>query len=137
MTMQMTYLIEIVDGIAVTRFFKKPDVTEAIGAMDEVFARGKFQLRLWVLEDGIDLRHEELAKIARHGRQLWSAPSRAAIVAADDLSYGLMRVHDVYREQALHVTRVFRTEQEAVAWLGEVRNLQTPKGGQKDVLPDG
>jgi len=57
---------------------------------------------------------EELAK---YGKETWPVPSKSAIVAFDDLSYGIMRVHDVFRRQEQHETRVFRTEQEASAWL--------------------
>jgi hypothetical protein len=48
------------------------------------------------------------------------ASSRFAIVAPGDLAYGLGRMYGVYREQDRRSTkqvRVFRTMDEAVAWL--------------------
>ena len=49
-------------------------------------------------------------------------PSRFAIVAPGDLAYGLGRMYAVYRETnggSTKTVRVFRTMDEAVAWLDE------------------
>ncbi len=119
--MQKNYSIDVVDGITVTRFSKKPELSELIGAMDDVLARGESRLRLWVFEAGINFSYDEIVEIAKHGKVVWPVPSMAAIVVPDDLSFGLARVHDVYREQKGSEVRVFRTETEAIAWLkGEI-----------------
>ena len=65
-------------------------------------------------------RVRDLAELsAEMGR---TAPkSRMAIVAPDDLSFGLGRMFDAYREGAapgLKPVGVFRTLPEALAWLG-------------------
>ena len=117
--MKKNYTINIIDEIVTTRFSKKPNLTEAKNALDEVLEMGNFRLRLWVLEDGINLCNEEIEEIARYGKEKWPVPSKAAIVASDDLSFGIMRVHDVYREHEGHQIHVFRTEPEALAWLKE------------------
>ena len=49
-------------------------------------------------------------------------PSRFAIVAPGDLTYGLGRMYAVYREtdrRSTKTVRVFRSMDEAVAWLDE------------------
>lgn len=130
--MQKNYSIKIVYGIAVTRFFKKPDLPEIISAMDDLAARGEYRLRLWVLEDGIDLCNDEIAEMGRHGKQIWSAPSKTAAAASDDLSFGIMRVHEVYREHDRLETRVFRTEREALTWLKSKSDSKPNQPGQKD-----
>jgi hypothetical protein len=51
-------------------------------------------------------------------------PSRFAIVAPGDLTFGLGRMYAVYREQDRRSTkevRVFRSMDEALAWLDEKR----------------
>lgn len=117
--MKKNHSFSVVDGIAVTHFFKKPKLAGIISAMDEVLESGEYRLRLWVLEEGIDLSHHDIKELALHGSDMWPAFSKAAIVVPDDLSYGLARVHDVYRDD--DSTQVFRSEMEAIAWLKEER----------------
>ena|SRR5690349_10035547 len=49
-------------------------------------------------------------------------PSKLAIVAASDAQYGMARMYQTYREMETKGTKlinVFRTMDEALAWLGE------------------
>lgn len=121
--MEKNYSIEVVDRICVTRFSQKPTPSEIISALDDVSAIGEFQRRLWIFHDGVDLKTEEVKKIAKYGLVVWPVPSRAAIVAPDDLSFGLARMHGALREQEGLETRVFRTEQKAIAWLKEANDM--------------
>lgn len=120
--MGKSYSIEIVDGISVTRFSRKPTLSEIISALDDVSAIGEFRRRLWLFCDGADLKTEEIRKIGEYGIEVLPVPSRAAIVAPDDLTYGLARMHEAFREQEGLENKVFRTEQEAMAWLKEAND---------------
>ena len=44
-------------------------------------------------------------------------PSKVAVIAPDDLSFGLSRVYEVYREKDEIELKVFRTEQKGIEWL--------------------
>lgn len=95
--------------------------------MDDVSAIGVFKRRLWIFHDGlVNLEIGEIKKIAEHGIKIWAAPSKAAIVVPDSLSFGLARMHDAFRDEKGGETRVFRTEQEAIAWLEEADDILTP-----------
>ena len=125
--MVKNYSIEVVDGVSVTRFSQKAALSEIINAMDDVSAIGVFKRRLWIFHDGVvNLSTGEIRKIAEHGVKIWAAPSKAAIVVPDSLSFGLARMHDAFRDEKGGETRVFRTEQEAIAWLEEADDVVTP-----------
>lgn len=117
--MQKPYSFEVVDGISVVRFFKEPTLPEILGAMDEVVAKGVTRRRLWIFQFGANFTTSEIKKIAGHGIEMWPMPSRSAVVAPDDLTFGLARMHEVFREYEGLNTRVFRGEQEAIVWLNE------------------
>jgi hypothetical protein len=44
-------------------------------------------------------------------------PYRVAIVAPQDVVYGVGRMYEVYRERTPGIVQVFRTMEEALAWL--------------------
>lgn len=115
--MQKKYSIEIIDGIISIRIFERLNLSLAIEMMKMIAVRGAFRRRLWVLEAGINLSNDEIEQLGQEGKKTWATPSKAAIVASDDLSYGILRIHDVYREQEDHETNTFRSEEEALAWL--------------------
>ncbi|MCW8956944.1 MAG: hypothetical protein OQL09_08680 [Gammaproteobacteria bacterium] len=76
------------------------------------------ELRLWDLSNGIfDLTETELRELAEYGKSSFLLPSKVAIVAPKNLEFGLSRMYEAYREEGLVKHRVFRTEQEARAWL--------------------
>jgi hypothetical protein len=124
--MLKNYSIEVVDEICVVRFFQKPTPSEALSAIDDASDIGKFQRRLWIYQEGADLKTDEIQKIAKHCVEIWPLPSKVAIVASDTLTFGLARMHDVYREQEGVETRVFRTEQEAIGWLENENSMKIP-----------
>lgn len=124
--MQTNYYIEIDDRISVIRFSQKPILSEVISAMDDVSVRGEFRLRLWIFQAGVDLRTDEIEKIGQYAKKKWPEPAKTAVVTPDDLSFGLARMHDVFREQEGVESRVFRTEREALNWLKEENDLRIP-----------
>lgn len=112
----MKYVIETLDGITIVRFLESPvfeDITEAIDELS-LYQPG---LRLWDLGKGLNLSSDELRKIAEHGKRKVTAPAKIAIVCPSDLSFGLARMYDVYRQQDIIEERVFRTEKEGLTWL--------------------
>jgi uncharacterized protein (DUF169 family) len=67
---------------------------------------------------GVDLTNEEIINIAEYGKSIFIKPSRIAIVAPQDLAYGLSRMFGVYRDQESHSSAgVFRNKKEAMEWL--------------------
>ena len=117
--MEKCFSVKVIDGITITCFFNKPTLLDAKKAMDEALLTAQCRLMLWDLKEGIDLPAEQLKEIARYGKKVNSLPSRAGIIASDDVSFGLMRIYDAYREQEQHETRVFRSRQQAIKWLKE------------------
>jgi hypothetical protein len=66
----------------------------------------------------LHLRLDETQTIAECGKMRFVRPNRAAFVVSDDLSFGLVRAFEVYREQkGLSTARVFRTRTAALEWL--------------------
>ena len=48
----------------------------------------------------------------------FSTPSRRAVVAPDDLGFGMARMFELSRGELAGEIRVFRTRREALVWLG-------------------
>ena len=116
--MMRNYSIEIIDGVATVCFFEMPNVDDLRRAVDEVVEIGRHDLRLWDLSlSGVDLTSAQLKEIADYSKSKFSVPSRMAIVAPQDLAFGLSRMFEIYREQQQIAVRVFRTRTEALAWL--------------------
>ncbi|MFC1813927.1 hypothetical protein ACFL03_14680 [Thermodesulfobacteriota bacterium] len=111
------YLIESKDGITTVRFSIDPGLDDICNAIDDVAENYLSELRLWDLSNGFSLTDAHLQKLAEYGKSKFLIPSKAAVVAPQDLAFGVARVHDVYREDEFLEQRVFRTEQEARAWL--------------------
>ena len=61
----------------------------------------------------------ELQEVAAHARSFAHQPDRMAIVAEDAVSFEAARVHRLFRQSPGAEERVFRTVDEAMAWLKE------------------
>ena len=118
--MSKKYSIEIIDGITVIRFSKIPGFSDFVSAIEDVVTIDKHGRRLWDLSCGVDRKDatidkiEELAKI---GKNALPGPGKAALIAPEDFTFGIARMHDVFRGKENYEIRVFRTEQEALVWL--------------------
>ena len=120
--MAASFQIESKDEITTIRFSTSPgldDICKAIDAVVESYLSG---LRIWDFRNGFNLTDAELKQLAEYGKSKFSIPSKVAVIAPHDLSYGVARVHDVYREDALLEQRIFRTKQGARAWLLSQKN---------------
>jgi len=115
--MGSNYLIESKDGITTIRFSVDPKLEDICNAIDDVAEHYLNDLRLWDLSNGFSLTDTHLQKLAEYGKSKFLIPSKVAVIAPQDLAFGSARVHDVYRADQLVEQRVFRTEQEARAWL--------------------
>ncbi len=78
-------------------------------------------------------RMQDLAKLAAG---MDSAPAKFAIVARDDLAFGLGRMYQSYREtdrQSMKTVGVFRAMETALQWLaqreGPTREVEIRNGG--------
>ncbi len=58
----------------------------------------------------MNLSEIEIQKIAEYGKLKFTSPARVAILAPADLTFGLSRMHEVYKEQAILEERIFRNE---------------------------
>ena len=94
-----------------------PSRDDLIAALLDVKSVDTSGLRMWVLEKGVSLSADDLQAVASVAAVQLKRPGRMAIVAPTDLSYGLSRMFEVFREQAGVKTHSFRTEEEAVKWL--------------------
>lgn len=102
------------------KLYGSATLADLMEVMDAISENGfyRYARRLWDLREcRIELSSDDLRALAEHGRARDALESRAAVVASSDLSFGLMRMHEVFRQQEGLSHRVFREEQEAVRWL--------------------
>ena len=78
-----------------------------------VFARRLYDLN----ECRLELSGDDIKSLADLSRPLDPSQSRIAVVASEDLNYGLARMHAVFREHDNFSIRAFRDEDEAIRWL--------------------
>jgi hypothetical protein len=73
---------------------------------------------LWDLSGtDFNLSSDQLSIFAARARRKTSKPQKTAIVALEDLAYGLARIYSVHREEQQTEVNVFRSEEEAMRWL--------------------
>ena len=76
--------------------------------------------RIWdVRETTLALSAEDLRQLASRSSRADSGDSRVALLANDDLTFGLSRMYSVFRENENVRVRVFRTLEGAKAWFAE------------------
>ena len=132
--MDKNYSIEIIDQIIEIRFHRSPKRVDWLSAFEEMAEKDRYGLRLWDISCGVDiLSNMEIAWIADLGKKTFGAYGKAAVVARDDLSFGLARIHDVYREEENFEIRVFRKRHEAFEWLTSTK-LKESSAANKECL---
>jgi len=115
--MSENYSIESKDGVTIVRFFKEPEVIDICDSIDDVAKNYPTALRLTDLSCGVNLSSDEIKLVGEYGKFKFSVPSKLAIVASDDFSFGLSLVFNFHRSDNFLVQRVFRSEEEAMLWL--------------------
>ena len=100
------------------RFDVEAEFKHLLQAMAEIDTIPDSELELWDLDDpGITLSVSEIRSLAEFAQQKKHRPRKTAVLVNDDLSFGLIRMYMVYREQPNTETRVFRNRGEALDWL--------------------
>ncbi len=90
------------------------DITEKISDGEKfLYNRRVFDLR----EAEGDFVAEEMKILAEKCRNLDQEYSRIALLGSDDLSFGLMRMYQVLREQKNTDISVFRNKNKALEWV--------------------
>lgn len=104
--------------VLVITFRTPPTIEDVREVVDAVASSDAPRLRLWDLSCGVQFDNREIRQIANAAlRQAQPPGSRVALVGPDDLSFGLGRVYAAYRESEQTHVEVFRTREEALAWL--------------------
>ncbi|REJ73080.1 MAG: hypothetical protein DWQ36_03970 [Acidobacteria bacterium] len=124
-----TFSITRRGGIHWIEFPARPDLGVMIAAIQTMSGVPESTHRLWdFTEHGLDLTTSELLQIAEEAKLCNSPPLWVAVVGKTDLTFGLLRMFEIFREQSGVVHRAFRSTEEAEAWLvGEL-----PDGGRSD-----
>ncbi|MDH3641177.1 MAG: hypothetical protein OES38_03725 [Gammaproteobacteria bacterium] len=107
----------MLQDVLVIRVASRTQLGDILDIIDEASAIQHYARRLWVVSGGLNLSPEQIDEVAKHGRNRWPAPSRVAYVGPADLTFGIMRMLEVYTERDGFDTRVFREERDALAWL--------------------
>jgi len=111
------YLVENVDGIVEVRFVGDPEAQDICDSLDDAAQINPNNLRLWDFSCGADLISKDIEKVAEHARAIQIQSGKVAIVAPQDLTYGLFRMYEVHRKEERIQLSVFRSVQEARKWL--------------------
>jgi hypothetical protein len=121
----MSYEISIDEAadIAQVTMWGTPTFEEMIEVLAKLTAGDAFitRKRLWDLRNATSaLSSNEMERLAQAAlaRDKGGA-SRVAIIAEEDVIYGLSRVFEVYRESSEVKVRTFRDLDEAQGWLQE------------------
>lgn len=113
------YIIEIEDGIIKVRFIENPSADDICDSLDDAARITPGNLRLWDYTCGADLTNGDIEKVASHAKSNNMQSGKVAIVAPQDLTYGVFRVYIAHREEDRIQLAAFRTEEKAVEWLKE------------------
>lgn len=103
----------------VIRFLRDLELSEVLAVIDEVAKQDDGHRRLWDLTKGFSFTTNQIREIAEYGKQVWPHPSKVAYVASGDLSFGLLKMFEAYREGGGYQTKIFRNEEEALEWFRE------------------
>lgn len=113
------YSISQEDGFTRIELQKAVNLLQFKLIIDELVEKYPYERRLLDVSRVIlNLSTNEVEEIAEYGNGKFVMPNKAAIYAADDLSFGIMRQLQVFRE-AIDTSEmdVFRSKDEAVRWL--------------------
>jgi len=113
------HVIEIINGVTEVRFIDVAGLTDLRSAMDDIAKNYYSELRLWDMSSGVNLTESDVKQVASHAKSTFLLPGKSAIVAPSDLTFGISRMGDVYREDGVLMQGVFRTKNEALVWLNE------------------
>ena len=108
------------DDITEVKYSSPPGLQDLLDATFEHANSEVKQKRLWDMSCGYNVSIEDLQQIAQAGRKIdMPEHSKVAIVAPDDLSFGLTRVYSVHRKDPRSKHQVFRNREDALNWLNQ------------------
>jgi hypothetical protein len=115
--MKQNYSIDTEDGVTAIRFFNKANADDVNCAFNEMINSNPSRLRLWHLEKGWNLSPSQIQEFANYTKSKSNEEIRIAVVTTEDLSYGLTRMFQAYRQEEHFDQQNFRSESEAICWL--------------------
>jgi hypothetical protein len=115
--MDRNYNIDINDGILAVRFLNNPGPDDICASLDDASKITPGRFRLWDFTCGVNLTNEDIQKAANHAKSNIMQSGKVAIVAPQDLTFGIFKVFAAHRDEERIKLDVFRTEDEAVWWL--------------------
>jgi hypothetical protein len=118
--MKATFEIHEKEGVLFIGIKGEPTVADITQALDQTRDESGYSSlsRLWDFRKAVfDFSAEELEEIASHAASADDRPAKVAMLVNQDLSYGVSRMYEAYRKNALTDVKVFREEAEAVDWL--------------------
>lgn len=117
--MDKKYHIETIDGIITVRFLQEPEAIDICKSLDDAAGNSPGNLRLWDFTIGSNLPDDDIQIVAHHAKSIRMPAGKVAIVAPQDLTFGIFRVYAAHRDEQRVKLSVFRSEQEARDWLNE------------------
>ncbi len=118
----MTKIFSIIqhEDITEVSFSSPPEMADLLEATIAHATTEVSRKRLWDMSCGYNVSTDELQQIAKRGRVVeMPVNSKVAIVAPDDLSFGITRVYSALRQDPRSQHQTFRSRDKTIAWLNE------------------
>jgi len=99
-----------------------PKVSDIKSVLDQIRNESGYLnlYRFWDFRlSKFDFSAEDLQEIASYASSADNKQSKVAMLVGQDLSFGVSRMYEVYRQTDKTAVKVFREESEAMAWLHE------------------
>ena len=112
--------ITINEDVAIVKIVGKPTLKEILDTNKALMEEGQYicSRRFWDLSGcSMDFSSGELEVIANFTDHGEHDPSKIALLATSDLTYGLSRMFQAFRQSKNSTLSVFRDEGEAMRWL--------------------
>ena len=114
------FRVSLENGVTCIEATKPPGIEDILAIGAELAEAGDFPRRLWDYSSiEFPFSIDELRELGRSAKQINRQNARVAVVVADDLGYGSMRVMAVHFENDTTSLGVFRDKQEAIQWLNQ------------------
>jgi len=119
------YSLTYIEDIAVMRLQTSVDLDAMLQILSDIATQLTSTKRIWVADQYFVFNDQEIRAIAAHGKTLWPEPAQIAYVADDELSFNLLRMLEIWREDSIYQIRVFHDMHGALDWL---RGWDAPPG---------
>ena len=96
--MSSNFVVEQQEGITTIRILRRLDVQQFLAMMDEIAEQEIADRRLWDATRNFNFSAEEIRQIAVYVRAVFPRAQRVAFVAADDLTFGQIRMFEAFRD---------------------------------------